>query len=98
MSPKDLRHYLVVYRVAEGRADVSEYGNDQYEEALDAYRATEEQHRDQLGVEVVLLSADSQESLMATHGRFFEQSRRHVDDYITERLDELLGDAERTPA
>jgi len=35
---------------------------------------------------------------MATHGRFFGQSRRHVDDYITERLDELLGEAEATPA
>jgi len=35
---------------------------------------------------------------MATHGRFFTQSRRHVDDYITEGLDELLGESERTPA
>lgn len=98
MSPKDLRHYLVVYRVADGRAEVSEYENDRYEEALDAYRATEEHHRDKHAVEVVLLSADSTDSLMATHGRFFAQSRRHVDDYITERLDELLGDAERMPA
>lgn len=46
----------------------------------------------------MLLSADSVESLMATHGRFFEQSRQHVDDYITERLDDLLGDVEQTPA
>jgi hypothetical protein len=98
MSPKDLRHFLVVYRVAEGAADVSEYSHDDYEAALDAYRATEEAHRDEPGVEVVLLSADSPEALMATHGRFFEQSRRHVDDYITDRLDELLDEAERTPA
>jgi hypothetical protein len=98
MSPKDLRHYLVVYRVAEERVEMSEYSSEQYEEALDAYRATEETHRDEPGVEVVLLSADSPESLMATHGRFFEESRRHVDDYITERIDDLLGEAERTPA
>ncbi len=98
MSPKDLRHFLVVYRVAEGRAEMSEYSHEDYEEALDAYRATEEGHRDDAGVEVVLLSADSHESLMATHGRFFTESRRHVDDYITERLDELLGESERTPA
>lgn len=39
MSPKDLRHFLVVYRVAVGRADISEYSNDEYEAALDAYRA-----------------------------------------------------------
>lgn len=98
MSPKDLRHFLVMYRVTEGEASVVEYGNDRYDEALDAYRAAEEAHRDQPEVEVVLLSADSVESLMATHGRFFGQSRRHVDDYITERLDELLGEAEATPA
>lgn len=98
MSPKVLRHFLIVYRVAEGRADLTEYANSEYEDALDAYRATEEAHREDSGVEVVLLSADSHESLMATHGRFFTQSRRHVDDYITERLDELLGEAEPTPA
>ncbi|MGP0053910.1 MAG: hypothetical protein ACLPZR_34435, partial [Solirubrobacteraceae bacterium] len=73
-------------------------GNEAYEEALDAYQAVEEAHRDEAGVEVVLLSADSVDSLMATHRRFFEQSRRHVDDYITERLDELLGEFEPTPA
>jgi redox-sensitive bicupin YhaK (pirin superfamily) len=98
MSPKDLRHFLVVYRVAGGTAEVSEYANDQYEGALDAYRATEELHSADSGVEVLLLSADSLDSLMATHGRFFEQSRRHVDDYITARLDELLDEAERAPA
>lgn len=98
MSPKDLRHYLVVYRIADGDAQVSEYPREAYEEAQDAYRATEQKHHDDSDVEVVLLSADSVESLMATHGRFFEKSRRHVDDYITERLDELLHESERTPA
>lgn len=98
MSPKDLRHFLVVYRVAEGHADVSEYAHDQYEDALDAYRAAEETHRDEPEIEVVLLSADSREALMATHGRFFEESRRHVDDYITEVLDELLSEVDRTAA
>lgn len=96
MSPKDLRHFLVVYRVAQGAANVSEYSHGQYEAALDDYRSAEQAHRDDPEVEVVLLSADSLESLMATHGRFFEQSRRHVDDYITERLDELLD--HRSPA
>lgn len=98
MSPKDLRHYLVVYRVRAGRADMVEFAHDQYEDALDAYKNTEKEHENEPDVEVVLLSADSPESLMATHGRFFAESRRHVDDYITERLDELLDDTERAPA
>lgn len=98
MTPKDLRHYLVVYRVREGRVEIDEFDHHSYENALDAYQSTETAYRDEPDVEVVLLSADSPESLMATHGRFFDESRRHVDDYITERLDELLDDAERTPA
>lgn len=98
MSPKDLCHFLIVYRVAEGVAEVSEYAHEQYEEAIAAYRATERAHEQEPEVEVVLLSADSLESLMATHGRFFEQSRQHVDDYITERLDDLLDEVQRIPA
>ena len=66
MSPKDVRHFLNVYRVADGIAEVSEYAPDEYEAALGTYRATEEAHRDEPNVEVVLLSADSHESLMAT--------------------------------
>jgi len=95
--PEDLRHFLLVYRIAQGHAAVSEYAHHDYEVALDAYRAAEEAHGDEPDVEVVLLSADSLKSLMATHGRFFVQSRRHVHDYITERLDEVLDKAERTP-
>lgn len=98
MSPEDLRHFLVVYRVAEGAAEVAEYPHDQYDAAIDAYRVKEEAHQAESDVEVVLLSADSLESLMGTHGRFFDESRQHVDDYITERLDELLDEAEKTPA
>ena len=33
---------------------MSEYSNEQYEEALDAYRATEEAHRDDAGVEALI--------------------------------------------
>src|SRR5947209_18621958 len=98
MSPKDLRHFLVVYHVAEGTAEISEYSHEQYEAALDAYRATEESQEGEANVEAVLLSADSPASLLATHGRLFERSPRHVDDYITDPLDGQLGEAERTPA
>jgi hypothetical protein len=44
-------------------------------------------------VEVALLSADSREALGETHGRFSPYSRKHVDDHITERLDEILETA-----
>jgi hypothetical protein len=98
MSPKDLRHFLVVYHVAESQVELTEFSWERYEEALDAYREAEDAHRDEPAVEVVLLSADSMDTLMATHGRFFQQSRRHVDDYITERLDDLLREIDPTAA
>jgi hypothetical protein len=62
----DLRHFLVAYRIAQGHAAVLEYAHHDYEVALDAYRAAEEAHADELGVEVVRLSADSLKSLMAS--------------------------------
>jgi hypothetical protein len=79
-------------------SDVAEYPGEDYDRAQDDYRTAEREHADDPGVEVVLLSADSIESVMSTHGRFFVQSRKHVDDWITERLDELLGDSTRQPA
>jgi hypothetical protein len=90
MTPRDLSHFLIVYRVANESVEIGEYPGTQYDEAQDAYRALEDKYRDDDEVEVVLLSADSLEALMETHGRFFDASRKHVDDYITERLDELL--------
>jgi hypothetical protein len=90
MTPRDLSHFLILYRIADELAEVNEYPGDQYDEAQDAYRCLEDEHRDDDAVEVVLLSGDSLEALMETHGRFFADSRKHVDDYITERLDELL--------
>lgn len=90
MTPRELSHFLIVYRVADESVNVTEYPGDQYDEAQDAYRALEDEFRDDDTVEVVLLSGDSLEAVMGTHGRFFDASRKHVDDYITERLDELL--------
>jgi hypothetical protein len=90
MTPRELSHFLIVYRVADESVEVTEYPGKQYDEAQDAYRALEDKYGDDDGVEVVLLSGDSLEALMKTHGRFFADSRKHVDDYITERLDDLL--------
>jgi fructose-1-phosphate kinase PfkB-like protein len=90
MTPRDLSHFLIVYRVADENVEITEYPGAEYDEAQDAYQALEHKYRDDEGVEVVLLSADSREALMETHGRFFDASRKHVDDNITERLDELL--------
>jgi hypothetical protein len=90
MTPRDLSHFLIVYRVADESVEITEYPGAEYDRAQDEYRALEEEHREDDGIEVVLLSADSREALMETHGRFFDASRKHVDDYITERLDDLL--------
>ncbi len=75
-----------------------EYARDRYEEAQDAHRGAEETYRSGPDAGVVLLSADSREARMVTHGRPFEEERRHLGDYVTGRLDELLSEVDRTAA
>jgi ketopantoate hydroxymethyltransferase len=41
-------------------------------EALTAYEAMEEQHRDERNMEIVLVGADSIETVMLTHGNYFD--------------------------
>jgi hypothetical protein len=62
VAPEQIKHFLVVYDIPAGRADVREFGTD-YSAALRAYDAVEEAHRDDPDHEVVLLGSDSLETL-----------------------------------
>ena len=44
---------------------------DDYQLAFDAYLASEQQHRADTTMEIVLLSSDSLESIKITHGNYF---------------------------
>jgi hypothetical protein len=85
MTERDLRHFLVVYDIAAGRADVVQFDHD-YERALIAYSHAEDVHRDDPNVEIVLLGSDSIETLERTHSSYFELSEKHVDQIVARDL------------
>jgi hypothetical protein len=64
-------HFLLVYDRA-GQKLVFDKAFTNSAEAVRAYEEMEEKHRDDEGVEIVLVGADSIESVMLTHGNYFD--------------------------
>jgi hypothetical protein len=77
-STDDIQHFLVTYDPARRKATVREFGTD-YDAAQDAYQEAEQQARG-TDLDVVLLSADSLDTVKRTHSSYFEPKS----------LDELL--------
>jgi hypothetical protein len=88
MTQTQIKHFLVIYDIANGLAHVDEFGCD-YDWALAAYAEAEEAHRVDDNVEVVLLGSDSRETLARTHSSYFELADRHVDRLVARDLAEL---------
>lgn len=70
MTEADIRHFLVVFDISTGWAKVSEFGTD-YERAIEAYAEIEEELDGREDLDVVLLSADSLETVKRTHSSYF---------------------------
>jgi hypothetical protein len=66
-----LVHFLLVYDRADQRLVFNKAFSNSAE-AVQAYEAMEEKHRRDDGVEIVLVGADSIESVMLTHGNYFD--------------------------
>ena len=80
MSPADdIKHFLVTRDMTRRKTTVVEFGTD-YEVAQHAYQEAEQQARGRKDLDVVLLSADSLETIKLTHASYFEPKS----------LDELL--------
>ena len=72
MSPDDdIKHFLVTRDVARRRTTVVEFGTD-YEAAQHGYQEAEQKARGRQDLDVVLLSADSLETIKLTHSSYFE--------------------------
>lgn len=72
MSPDDdIKHFLVTRDVTRRKTNVVEFGTD-YEAAQHAYQAAEQQARGRSDLDVVLLSADSLETIKSTHSSYFK--------------------------
>jgi hypothetical protein len=66
-----LVHFLLVYdRELQKLVVQRPFSNSA--EAVDAYEAMEERYRDDAHMEIVLVGADSIETVMLTHGNYFD--------------------------
>lgn len=88
MSERLVNHYLVIYDIPNGVADVHPFGTD-YHAAVEAYGATEREQRENENVEVVLLGSDSIETLERTHSSYFKLEEKHADQIVARELAEL---------
>lgn len=70
MTEALLRYFLLVFDPSNGRsAEVRTF--EETDDALDAYRDTEHRFRGQQGIQVVLIGADSLETVKKTHSNYF---------------------------
>lgn len=88
MTATDIEHFLVVYDIPAGEAHVDTYGTD-YDTAIDAYAKTEQTYRGRDDIEVVLLSADSIETVKKTHSSYFSTHDRGFERFFS--VEDLLA-------
>ena len=73
-----LNHFLILYNLREGKlVRLDAFGNNA-RKATDAYAALEQEYRDRPDhedYEIVLVGADSLDTLRVTHSRYFEEER-----------------------
>lgn len=74
-------HFLLVYDLHEQRLVSQEAFNDAGE-AAKAYADMEKRHRIDQDYEIVLVGADSIETIMKTHGQYFEGRAQQVSPYL----------------
>jgi hypothetical protein len=67
-----LIHYLIVFDHAEQRLVQAPQEFTDAEEAAAAYAQLERDHRDDTNLEIVLVGADSLDTIRQTHGNYFD--------------------------
>ncbi|HEY0317578.1 MAG TPA: hypothetical protein VGC49_04710 [Solirubrobacterales bacterium] len=82
MSPDEIQHFLVVFDPATGEADVQKFGTD-YDAAQAAYAEAELANGDvEATLDIVLLSADSLETIEQTHSSYFGGDSRKLEELL----------------
>jgi len=74
-------HFLLVYDLTEQRL-LSQESFNRADEAIAAYSRLELEHSDDQRVEIVLVGADSIETVMRTHAQYFARSREATSPYL----------------
>jgi hypothetical protein len=70
MTPDEIQHFLISFNPVSGETDVRSFGND-YDAAQTAYAEAEQAGGLGSDLDVVLLSADSLETIEKTHSSYF---------------------------
>lgn len=76
-------HYLLVYDLKQQRLVETREFRDAQKAAL-AYAALETVHRGDNDLEIVLVGADSIDTIMQTHGQYFHAVAGQPDKYLVE--------------
>ena len=84
MNADEIRHFLVIYDVAAGKAVVEEY--DDYDDALAAYESIEKKNFGRDDLDIVLLGADSRATIEKTHSSYFQTTDDGFEQFFRERL------------
>jgi hypothetical protein len=83
MSPDEIQHFLVVFDPATGKVDVQFFGTD-YEAAQAAYAEAELANGDiDATLDIVLLSADSLETIEQTHSSYFGEDSSKLEKLLS---------------
>lgn len=70
----DMPNFLLIFNRRTGqRSELREF--EEYQDAMQARFAAEREHRQEPDVEVVVLTARSEQELRATHSRYFQSTR-----------------------
>ena len=81
MSPDEIKHFLVIYDPASGEAEVRPFGTD-YDAAQAAYAEAEQVNGLDTKLDIVLISADSLETIKQTHSSYFSHGSTHLKELL----------------
>jgi hypothetical protein len=82
MSPDEIQHFLVVFDPETGKAEVQQLGTD-YDAAQAAYAEAEAANGGvNATLDIVLLSADSQETIEQIHSSYFGGDRKKFEELL----------------
>jgi hypothetical protein len=87
----DIKHFLVIYDISAGEASVDGRFSTDYDAALEAYAAAEATYRGRDDVEVVLLSADSIDTIKKTHSSYFDTRERRAETFFSSAVEEIIA-------
>ena len=71
MTTNQIHQFLILYNAATGHVEVEDLGEDA-DAAASRYAVAEDEYRERQEYEVVLIGADSLETIRTTHAHYFD--------------------------